>query len=681
MAEDVTIGAKLKLDDHASEALEHIKEGFESAKEKLEPLQEKIHEVGHEIMDMAKQAVAVAAGFQMSGAIESIKELGHEVFEAGQEVEDTNKELAGLMSITDKGGSSFEELTEKANELREGLDNMAITSGVAKKDVMDAFEMIALRSKKPAEEIQGMVGEMTQASKALPGGMTRMAEGWRDLESGFVRPRNALVQLIRQTDTAKGSARDIAKALTKDIQEGHPEKAFELAEEAIKKMSARMKDAPPTFGQLVTSLKDIRSSLFEAMGVPILKALVPPLERLKGYLVDNKDKIDEFAHTIGDKVGKWANEAADKIQKGFQYIQDHADQIESAISTAVGVAKSVIDYIIAHKEEIALAFGAKTALNIGTAAAGALPGAYSGIAGVGALLGIGGEHKEGKGHGGVGHGASAAATAEKEAVAATQLEREVAAVAHAEKEAASATRVATAAVKEGTIAEKALAEGAAGLGDAAPAAEGVMEALMGGPAGWAVIAGLAAVAAVTIFAVAGAVSALTDEMSPFHKHALALWHMIVFNLGEAFQELKQDGSELWTAVKPLAEVMGVMLLMGIKSATEGLLMLVRVLEKVGPALTYPISILASLAGPGGKGTSVPYHPEGGAMKASFKAAGLAAAAQGAAPLIHMSGGQTFNIHQDYRDQDPDRMMLIFRRDIARNAVASASARTALPLGL
>jgi hypothetical protein len=32
-----------------------------------------------------------------------------------------------------------------------------------------------------------------------------------------------------------------------------------------------------------------------------------------------------------------------------------------------------------------------------------------------------------------------------------------------------------------------------------------------------------------------------------------------------------------------------------------------------------------------------------------------------------NGGQTFQIKQDFRDQDPDRIAVIFQRDIARAA--------------
>src|SRR5580700_9446836 len=98
--EKTEIGTKLTLDDHAHEALEKVKEGFES-------LGEKVHEVGRDMMGMAKQAAAVAIGFQLSGSIESVKELGEEIFESATHLAEQKKELAGAISMVEKGEQSF----------------------------------------------------------------------------------------------------------------------------------------------------------------------------------------------------------------------------------------------------------------------------------------------------------------------------------------------------------------------------------------------------------------------------------------------------------------------------------------------------------------------------------------------------------------------------------------------
>ena len=52
----------------------------------------------------------------------------------------------------------------------------------------------------------------------------------------------------------------------------------------------------------------------------------------------------------------------------------------------------------------------------------------------------------------------------------------------------------------------------------------------------------------------------------------------------------------------------------------------------------------------------------------------------AAPKIVMTGGQTFNVKQDFRDKDPDKIAVVFRRDIGRTVERRASARYSGPFG-
>jgi hypothetical protein len=348
---EAEVGVKLVLDDHASAAIEKIKGGFEK-------VGEKVNEVQHELTGMLKQAAAVAIGFQFDRGLESLKSLGEEALNAATGSAKQIKNLAGVLALTDKTGMSFEAATEQATGFKEELEAMAIKAGVSADSVIDAFSTIAERSGKSREEVMKLTGEMTQASKALPGGIGQMAGAFQQLESGIVRPRNALVQMIKQTGVATGSAKDISKKLSQMVQAGNVEGATKLAEDAISRMAKKMENAPPTFEGLVQSLKDIRENLFEAFGVPMLQTILPHLASFKKYILENKEKIEEFAKAMGVKVGEWVNKAAEKIQEGFEYVKNHAKEIEEAITNGANMLIDAVKFIIAHKEEIALMYGA-----------------------------------------------------------------------------------------------------------------------------------------------------------------------------------------------------------------------------------------------------------------------------------------------------------------------------------
>jgi hypothetical protein len=63
---------------------------------------------------------------------------------------------------------------------------------------------------------------------------------------------------------------------------------------------------------------------------------------------------------------------------------------------------------------------------------------------------------------------------------------------------------------------------------------------------------------------------------------------------------------------------------------------------------------------------------------SLPLASEAVAGKGA--TINMNGGQNFNIKQDFREADPDRIALFFRRDLVRAATSRTRARVRTPFG-
>jgi hypothetical protein len=371
--ETTEIHAKLVLDPEAKEAAEHLKEGFEG-------IGEKVHEIQHEMMELVKTTLAVAAGFELDKGIESIKELGHEVLNAATASENAEKTIAGLLAMSDKTGASFEELKGRAAEVHEQLEDIGVKVGASGDAVAEAFEMISSRSQKSTEELVKLTDQMATAGKILPGGVSQIAAAWRDLESGIVRPRNALVQLMVQTHTVGGTMREVAAGMNKMLQtpEGK-EKAFEMAEKAIAKMAETARNAPMSYDQLIQSLKSMREMVFKSAGEPIIKALGGNLEKLRTYFMNNQAAVEAWAKSAGEKVGEWVVQAADAMKEGFQYLQTHAEEIEKAIKSGVAGAKAMVEFILAHKEEIAIAFGVSKALSFGSALAGGSVSVVNGI--------------------------------------------------------------------------------------------------------------------------------------------------------------------------------------------------------------------------------------------------------------------------------------------------------------
>lgn len=370
MTEHAEVQTKLTLDDAASEGLKRVREGFESVKDK-------VVETGHEMLSMAKQAASFALGFQLNSAIDAMKDFGHEVVDTAAHLQEENRELAGVLAMVDKGHSSFESLSAAAGELNEHLERMGMESGNSKDAMLDAFTMIGERSTRSAEQVEDMVGKMADAAKSLPGGITAISGAWRDLEAGFVRPRNALVQLMRQMGVVKGTAKDVAKGLTAMIQGHEQEKVFTLAEEAIKRMAAKTKEMPLTFHQLMQSLGTFRESLFETVGTPIVQALGARFDRLRHYLEQHRAEIEQLARSLGERVGAWVDKAAKMIQQGFEYLRTHSNEIFDALQGGAKALIEAVQFMYEHRH-----------LLLALAAAHAMGGSKGIVGGIGEVAGV-----------------------------------------------------------------------------------------------------------------------------------------------------------------------------------------------------------------------------------------------------------------------------------------------------
>ena len=597
MAEEHEIHAKLTLDDAAGAALEHIKGGFEHVGEKA-------REVQHELGAMLRQTLATAAGFQLSGMVDTMKEFGHEVFAAATESEEQVKSLAGLIAMTDKTGMSFEDTTERAAGLKDELEDIGIKSGVSADQVIDAFETIATRSQKSTDEIREMTEQMALAGRALPGGVQTLAAAYRDLESGIVRPRNAIVQLIKQTGTAHGSAKDIAKSLSGMVQAGQMDKAFDLANVAIGKMSEKMKTAPLTFKEVVQSIKDIRANIYESMGLPLLKAITPQLERLRVVLMQNRGAIEEFAQAAMVNVAVWVPWAANKIAEGFKYIQTHAEAIERAFMRGADFVKKAFEFVVAHKEEIAIALGARSAAKVGMGAAPLIGGA---IKGIGAMGGMGGE-------------------------------------------------------------------GLMAFAGAAPELAIVLPGLI-----------IAATAA------AGAFDIITDSTSRYNRAANEMWSSIQADFSAAFAGVAGDFGELKVSFKALADLAGMELLGQLRAIFWAAKEMRAAFDYVNKPVMELGSKLARLLGIAATDQDVGLEEarrrrgDGGQFDRTggiewepdkVRILGKEMASKG----VNLNFTGAINIKQDFRDQDPDRIAVIFRQDLAKNATNAMGAVFGTPRG-
>lgn len=683
------IGAEFVLDDKASATLDKVKSGFGEVLGKA-------NGVASSLVDIGKTAFGTYIGLNFNSAIAAMSELGKSAVARAIDFQQAEKNAVFLAGSVAKAGTSFDELKGKATGFVQDMKKIEIQTGITGATLSESFAQIADKMnparasitqagtsilqplnyiEKGLQRSEGQVkqlfSDIGNAGRLVAGGPDALAKSFANFSGTGAKASDPIVQMIAATGVLKGNAKQVAEQLHMLTDAS----AMSFAQAAIEKMAKKGRDIPPDFNQAVNQLNSIKDQFLKQFGQPILSAIVPAVERFKAVLEANAAKIDHFAKVMGVLVSKYVSEAAKKFEEGFKYIVNHADEIGKAIEKAMDFAKKTFDFILAHKEEIALAFGAK-------AVAPALPAVAAGAKGLyGAVSGLAASGVPSLGVAAAGTGAAAGAIAMASftaAIAATgaaayqaskyleetrgfldprkgEAAKNVEAIEESFKSLKAGTSPIIEAQFEGL--KKSYVENAVKIGRSGAEAEKYANSILTINKSYQQLMGSAKQAATFIDGYAGgaklrsATDAPTGTDALADKHAeniVTLYNTAVAQNNTAAQKYAADiiagSSHVQNAlINSKAQLQG---------GFEGL---ATVLGEKGLEVTNKLKDLMDEAS--GKKGATPTKP------------------------VVQFNNNTFNLNQNFRDNDPDRIALIFRQDIIKAAEGRRQSRVGGAFGL
>lgn len=350
------VGVKLVVDSNAKAAtaeltkdLKKVDDAAKNTTKRIDTsLKANIGSVGKLVMGGVglTAAAAIAAGGAVLG-------FAHKSAEAFQEAGAQIKELAGTLLVIDQNGNEFGRLKGYAADLKDELEDLAIQVGITDDAAVSMFTDLIERGGKTIESAQELTEQLAYAGRALPGGPEALAAGFQQMEMGMVRARNPLVQLIASTHTLKGSAKQVAK----EMQKMPIDEQMALAEKAVGKMAAKMKDVPKTVGEMKKSLGVAVGNVFEDAGKPIVSNMRPIVKKVSDLFFENRDAITAMANGLGEKIGQAMEVVVPVINEIERAVKENWDEIKSAFDALYGPGKELFEYIYEHKGEFARTIG------------------------------------------------------------------------------------------------------------------------------------------------------------------------------------------------------------------------------------------------------------------------------------------------------------------------------------
>ncbi len=381
-AKDVEVRTKLKLVDETSSALDKIQQEFKQTDAAQKQAQGGFSEFGH-------QFAAQFAAINLAPTVGRIAEFGKGLFRAGVDGQQADKAIAGMIA-TSQGGS-WERAIGLGETYGDMLDTIALNAGAAGEGVEAAFQKaieLGGASEKGIDAAFKSVTGLSKISNVLGKSTALLSQEYGFMAEGVLKTRGQLFQLLQQTgifgDKTKGAAEQWAKLTDA--------KRLELLQYGVSKVASTLAAAPPTMADLVAKLGTMGDVASEKFGQGLVEELVPGFDSLLQELMGGRGEIEKMADQMGREVGKSVKDAAREVKAGFAYVREHYGEIKEAVVSGFDHAKKVVAWILAHKEELALAFGAKVVGGAGAGVLGSGPvkagvGLVKGAAGLGSALG------------------------------------------------------------------------------------------------------------------------------------------------------------------------------------------------------------------------------------------------------------------------------------------------------
>lgn len=354
---DVNVRTTLTLDDRASSALNQIKSGF---KETAAAEQQ-----AHAGASAFGNLLSTFAAVNLMPAIHSVYNFGKSFLDAAAAGQAADNAVAALIMTAQ--GSSWARAYDNANALGDSLDEIAINAGVAGDQIEAGFrQLLTLTGATEAgvASATDQIGKMATIAGVMGMDVSAVATEFGMMGEGILRTRGQLFQLL-QTTGIFGDNTKKAAALWAQMTEEQRTKALATG---LDQLAGSMGKAEPSLKQMVQSLDTAWEVAKEKLGEPLLRALMPELKRLVEWMKRSRDQVEEFAKAMSGDVSKAVTAAGESIREGFKWIKEHQVEIKDAIVDAWKFAKEVVTFILAHKTEIALIYGAKTAAPIAGAA-------------------------------------------------------------------------------------------------------------------------------------------------------------------------------------------------------------------------------------------------------------------------------------------------------------------------
>jgi hypothetical protein len=652
------VSVNLRADDKASDVIRNMRSESDKASESVQGL-------GGRLATMAQQAVSNFVG---NTVIPKVLEYGSELVNNAMHVQEQVRKI-GSYFVT-SAGAEWGTAMEKAEGVEAELARMAIRIGMDIDTARAAFSNMA----KAADAGEGSIDnvlkrteQLMQISDITLEPVETLASEYAMMEKGIVRSKGALTKMLFSTGIFGKNIKK-AGAYWGKLTEEQRKSALD---DAIGKLANKMEAAPQSMASLLSSLNAVKQRIMDIAGKNLVANMTPRVQALLDYLERKRPQLEQMASKFGNELAIAGDKGVEWISEKFDYLILHWDEVMNSIKDGATKVYKVAKFIVDNADTIAYAYGLHAlspTILAGIQNAGALKAMGSGITGFTGLLAAA-------------KGGLVAFSAQLAAVALAVGAAVVAFMAaKAQYDALQKEGGMSAAWQSFRYGNKAYSEA-----DLSGFRNSMEEALKSNRLETA-----AAILKTKQEAVAERKTAAQQQFgadAPEHYSAMGITAME--NLVEDFSKRMPTMGDIAAAnaIQTQAELVA-MYNMAIRSDNQALASYVASIAGRSEALAYGLADNATLI-EGGFDSFISRLDDKtkefvGSMNKMYGEAHPGRTGRKEPKVesgVHMHGGQTFQIKQEFREADPDRIAIYMRRDLVKAATARARSRVRTPFGV
>lgn len=315
--EEYKVQAKLEL------GAKEVAKGLDAVIGKLRGAQEKIKAIQFGFDGLLSRAIALgAAYFSFQAVARGALNLASSILEANAAAESMQASLATVYAAVEK--VSFKQAQEDSASLYRTLQRVAIQSVATTDELMTVFQGVYGPLRKGGLTLQQIVDLTNNASVAASALGVDFQQASRDI--------SAMARGAAGLDVKTFSLLQSMGLITETTEKWNkltPEKRAKKLMDVMNKIGGQAAEAyGKTWKGLSSTFVDIMSSFKRAFGSAIFERLKGTLAKVNDYLLKNRERIEDYLTTLGERVGAVFDRVVASAGTTFRAIVENIDAVE-----------------------------------------------------------------------------------------------------------------------------------------------------------------------------------------------------------------------------------------------------------------------------------------------------------------------------------------------------------------